>query len=360
LFGKTKKLSSAARLLILTLIGAVTLAVGSAVLAQTDTARIQGSVVDSTGAILPNVTITLTSIDRGTTTKAVSDKAGNFTFNALVRGNYRASVQAEGFGSQTQMLTLEVSQVQALNFKLNPGAVTTAVEVTDAASIINTTTSSTGTVIQGRQITELPLNGRNFTQLALLVPGVTRGAYGSDAEGLNGNAETYRYSETGGAALSANGLRTQANNFELDGLDNNDALVNTIVFFPPVEATQEFRVTTSVAPAEFGRAGGAIVQSSIKSGTNQIHGSAFLLDRDQIFDASPNYFSPTTPASSFHRTQFGGTLGGPIWKDRLFMFGDYQGLRLKQPNRASQPRQYHRNQRTLQSGRHQLRCDGRA
>jgi Carboxypeptidase regulatory-like domain len=332
LFVKTKKLSSAARLLILTLIGAVTLAVGSAVLAQTDTARIQGSVVDSTGAILPNATITLTSIDRGTTTKAVSDKTGNFTFNALVRGNYRATVQAEGFGSQTQMLTLEVSQVQALNFKLNPGAVTTAVEVTDAAGIINTTTSSTGTVIQGRQITELPLNGRNFTQLALLVPGVTRGAYGSDAEGLNGNAETYRYSETGGAALSANGLRTQANNFELDGLDNNDALVNTIVFFPPVEATQEFRVTTSVAPAEFGRAGGAIVQSSIKSGTNQIHGSAFLLDRDQIFDASPNYFSPTTPASSFHRTQFGGTLGGPIWKDRLFMFGDYQGLRLKQPN----------------------------
>ena len=326
---------SAVYLLALSLVCIITLITGRPVLAQTDTARIQGSVLDNTGAAIPNATITLNSVDRGTSTRVTSDKAGNFTFNALVRGSYKANIQAPGFESVTQSLTLEVSQIQALTFRLNPGSVSTSVEVTDAATIINTTTSSTGTVIQGRQITELPLNGRNFTQLALLVPGVTRGAYGSDAEGLNGNSETYRYSETGGAALSANGLRAQANNFELDGLDNNDALVNTIVFFPPVEATQEFRVTTSVAPAEFGRAGGAIVQSSIKSGTNKIHGSAFFFDRDQIFDASPNYFSPTTPASSFHRTQFGGTLGGPLWKDKLFMFGDYQGLRLKQPNGSS-------------------------
>jgi Carboxypeptidase regulatory-like domain len=300
--------------------------------AQTDTARIQGSVLDQTGAAIPGATVTLSNVDTGASTTATSDGTGSFTFNALVRGNYKAQVQASGFESQNQSMTLEVSQVQALTFHLKPGEVSTSVTVTDAAPLVNTTTSSTGTVIQGRQITELPLNGRNFTQLALLVPGVTRGSYGSDASGANGNAETYRYNETGGASLSVNGLRQQANNFELDGLDNNDSLVNTIVFFPPVEATQEFRVTTSVAPAEFGKAGGAIVQSSIKSGTNSIHGSAFLFDRDQIFDASPNYFSPTTPASSFHRTQFGGTLGGPIWKDHLFMFGDYQGLRQKQPS----------------------------
>jgi hypothetical protein len=309
---------------------------GSAYLAaQTDTARIQGTVLDDTSAAIPGASITLTNIDTGSKLTATSDGAGNFTFNALLRGNYTAQIQAKGFQSVSQSLTLEVSQTQALNFHLNPGSVNTSVTVTDAAPIVNTTTSSTGAVIQGRQITELPLNGRNFTQLALLVPGVTRGAYGSDASGANGNAETYRYNETGGASLAVNGLRTQANNYELDGLDNNDALVNTIVFFPPVEATHEFRVTTSVASAEFGKAGGAIVQSSIKSGTNQIHGSAFLFDRDQIFDASPNYFSPMTPASSFHRTQFGGTLGGPIWKDRLFMFGDYQGLRQKQPSGSS-------------------------
>jgi hypothetical protein len=303
--------------------------------AQSDTARIQGAVLDDTGAAVPSASVTVTNVDTGTAATVTSDGSGSFNFNALVRGNYKAEVKANGFTAETQSFTLEVSQVQALTFHLKPGSVSTSITVTDAAPIVNTTTSSTGTVIQGRQITELPLNGRNFTQLALLVPGVTRGAYGSDAQGANGNAETYRYSETGGAALSANGLRAQANNFELDGLDNNDALVNTIVFFPPVEATHEFRVTTSVAPAEFGKAGGAIVQSSIKSGTNQIHGSAFFFDRDQIFDASPNYFSPTTPASSFHRTQFGGTLGGPILKDKLFMFGDYQGLRQKQPNGSS-------------------------
>lgn len=302
--------------------------------AQTDTAQIQGTVSDSSGAVLAGARITLTNLETSAATVATSDASGRFTFTALVRGRYKAEVKAQGFESQVQDLALDVSQVQALNFRLKPGSTSTTVTVTDAAPLVDTTTSSTGAVIEGRQVTELPLNGRNFTQLALLVPGVTRGAYGADAAGANGNAETWRYSETGGAALSVNGLRVQANNFELDGLDNNDALVNSIIFFPPVEATQQFRVTTSVAPAEFGRAGGAIIQSSIKSGTNHFHGSAFLFDRDQIFDANPNYFSGKPPAS-FHRVQYGGTLGGPLWKDKLFMFGDYQALRMKQPNGSS-------------------------
>lgn len=303
--------------------------------AQTDTAQIQGTVTDSTGAVIPAARITVTNLDTSAVRTATSDNGGRFNFSALVRGHYKAEVQAPGFQVVVQLLTLDVSQVQALNFSLSAGSVNTTVEVTGAAPLINTTNSSAGAVIEGRQITELPLDGRNFTQLALLLPGVTRGAYGADASGLNGNAETWRYSETGGGALIVNGLRPQANNFELDGLNNNDALVNTIIFFPPVEATQQFRVTTSMAPAEFGRAGGAIVQSSIKSGTNKFHGSAFVFDRDQIFDASPNYFAPTKPAASFHRVQFGGTLGGPIWKNKLFLFGDYQGLRLKQPNGSS-------------------------
>jgi len=301
--------------------------------AQSDLGSIRGSVQDQTGAAIPGATIQLHSTDTGATQTAVADGVGNFHFEALVRGNYQATISANGFETQTQGLTLDVSQILALNFKLNPGAATTTVTVTDAAPIVDTTTSSTGAVVAGDQVVGLPLNGRNYTQLALLVPGITRGAYGSDAEGLNGNSETWRYSETGGTALSANGLRAQSNNFELDGLDNNDALVNTTVFITPVDDTEEFRVTNSVAPAEFGKAGGAIVQNSIKSGTDKYHGSAFLFDRDQIFDASPNYFSPTTPAPSFHRTQFGGSLGGPlpILKHRLFMFGGYQGLRLKQP-----------------------------
>jgi hypothetical protein len=272
----------------------LSMALGGRLLAQTDTAQIEGSVSDSSGAQIQGATVTLTDTDTGSTHIVTSDKAGRFRVTALVRGHYKAEIKAQGFESQMQMFALDVSQVQALDFHLNLGSVSTEVTVTEAATLVNTTTSSTGTVIEGRQVTELPLDGRNFTELALLVPGVARGAYGADASGLNGNAETWRYSETGGGALMVNGLRAQANNFELDGLDNNDALVNTIIFFPPVEATQQFRVTTSVAPAEFGRAGGAIIQTSIKSGTNQIHGSAFLFDRDQIFDASPNYFAPAS------------------------------------------------------------------
>ena len=306
-------------------------------LAQTDTGRIQGSVTDSTGAIIPGATIKVTNLDQGTLFTATSDDAGNFTISALPRGNYSAEVSMTGFQGVTQKITLEVSQVQAVNFKLNPGEVTTVVTVTDAAPLVDTSTSSVGETIQGRQVTELPLNGRNFTALALLTPGVTRGQYGSSASGVNGDAETFRNQESGGGAVSSNGLRQQANNYLLDGIDNNEALVNTLVFFPNIDATQEFRVNTSVAPAEFGRAGGAIVQTSIKSGTNDIHGSAFEFARSSIFDANPNYAffgASPQPALPFKRNEFGGAVGLPIIKDKLFAFGDYQGYREDTPLNA--------------------------
>lgn len=299
--------------------------------AQSDTGRVTGSVTDTTGAIIPKSTITLTNTDTGATQKVTSGDDGNFTFAAVTRGHYKVSAAQTGFQTTEQSFTLQVSQVQTVEFHLPVGTTGTTVEVTDATPVIDLATSSSGAVIEGRQVTDLPLNGRNFTQLAALVPGVSRGSFSSDASGRNGNVETFRYSDSGGAALNVNGLRPQANNFLLDGTDNNESLVNTIVFFAPPEAIQEFRVTTSVAPAEFGRAGGAIVNTSIRSGTNQIHGSAFGYFRDQIFDASPNYFSPTTPAPSFQRKQFGIAAGGPLWKDRLFLFGDYQATRQKRP-----------------------------
>ena len=181
-------------------------------------------------------------------------------------------------------------------------------------------------------MTDLPLNGRNFSQLALLTPGVTRGAYGDIASGGGSSnmTETMRNNESGAAALSVNGLRPQADNYILDGVDNNDGLVNTILFFPNIDATQEFKVNTSVAPAEYGRAGGAIVVTSIKSGTNEYHGSAFEFYRDRSFDANPNYRfngAPATPAAGFLRNQPGFSIGGPIFKNKLFAFGDYQAYR---------------------------------
>ena len=260
--------------------------------AQTDTGRVVGTVADATGAYIPGATVTLTNIDTGATDKRTTGGAGEFTFPALPRGHYSVTGTASGFSSEMQKFQLDVQEVQTINFKLMTGTANTTVDVTDAAPVIDLATSSTGETIQGRQVTDLPLGQRNFLQLATLTPGVTQGAYGSDASGVNQNVETMRYAASGGAALTVNGLRSQSNNFLLDGTDNNESLVNTIVFFPSPDAIQEFRVTTAVAPAEFGRAGGAIVNTSIKSGTNQIHGTAFGYFRDQVFDANPLYFSP--------------------------------------------------------------------
>ncbi len=304
---------------------------GSALTAQTDTGRVTGTVADNSGAIIPGATVTLTDTDTGAISTRTTGSDGTFTFPALVRGHYSIQTSAAGFTAEQQAFELQLQQVQAIDFKLNPGATNTTVEVTGAAPIVDVSTSSTGEVIEGRQVTDLPLDQRNFLNLAELTPGVTRGAYGSDASGVNQNVETIRYSDGGGGALTVNGLRAQANNFLLDGLDNNESLVNTIVIFPSPDAIQEFRVTTAVAAAEFGRAGGAIVNASIKSGTNQIHGTAFGYFRDQIFDANSQYFNPGSAPIPFQRKQFGFAAGGPILKNRLFLFGDYQALRQKQP-----------------------------
>ncbi|HEY0786128.1 MAG TPA: TonB-dependent receptor [Acidobacteriaceae bacterium] len=302
--------------------------------AQTDTGNIAGTVADPTGAVIPGTTVTLTNVETGAQQTATSGDAGNFTFSSIPRGNYRVEASHAGFQTTAQNFTLQVSQTQAIDLHLAPGGTTTVIEVTDAAPVVDTTTSSTGIVIDSRQATDLPLNGRNFINLARLAPGVTAGSYGNSASGVNGDAETFRNSSSGGASLSVNGLRPQTNNFILDGLDNNESLVNTIEFFTPVDATQEFRVTTSVAPAEFGHAGGAIEQSSIKSGTNAIHGSAFEFGRNAIFDANPNYQflgAAHTPALPFRRNQFGGSAGLPLVKNRLFLFGDYEGTRENSP-----------------------------
>ena len=319
------------RSLLLMVLLALLAAVPSILKAQSDTGRVTGSVVDSTGAILSGAKITLTNTDTGATQSTTSGSDGNFNFSAVMRGNYKVEASQTGFDTTTQSFSLEVSQIQNVAFKLQAGATTTTIDVTSSEPIVDVSTSSTGAVVEGKQVDDLPLNGRNFTQLALLTPGVTRGGFSSDASGRNGNVEAFRYSESGGAAISANGLRQQSNNFLLDGVDNNESLVNTIVFFSPPEAIDQFRVTTSVAPAEFGRAGGAIINSSIKSGTDSIHGTVFGYFRDQAFDANPNYFAPTQKAPEFQRKQFGFAAGGPILKGKLFLFGDYQAYRQKQP-----------------------------
>jgi outer membrane receptor protein involved in Fe transport len=295
-------------------------------LAQTDTARLIGTITDSTGAVIPNAAVTVTDTGTGRTITVQTSDSGEYTLNALPVGKYHIEVKQANFKTATADFTLEVSQVLEISLRLEAGAASTTVDVTGEVPLVDTATSTTGEVIQGRQVTELPLNGRNFTQLALLTPGVSRGSYNNNAATAS---ESFRNSETGGAFLSVNGLRPENNNFILDGVDNNDALVNTIIFFSPAEAIQEFRVNTSVAPAEYGRGGGAIIQTSTKSGTNQVHGTAFLFRRSGFADA--HNYGATGPIV-FRQAQFGGTLGGAVWKNKFFLFGDYQGRRQDQPN----------------------------
>ncbi len=292
--------------------------------AQTDSARIQGTVSDANGAIVVGATVSIKSLATGREVKVVTDQTGGYSAVGLPPGRYAIEVGQASFKTVKQDVTLEVAQSANLDFTLTAGAVTETVTVTADIPQVDTGSSALGNVIQGREAVELPLNGRNVLELARLTPGVTQGVVGGFATGVSGNAETYRGRNTGGAALSVNGQRTQANNFLLDGVDNNESLVNTVNVFPSAEAVQEFRVQTSVATAEFGRGGGAIVNSVVKSGSNRFYGSAFLFVRNSVLDARPTF---NDKKSDFRRGQFGGTFGGAIWKDKVFFFGDYEGLR---------------------------------
>jgi hypothetical protein len=295
---------------------------------QNDSARLQGTVLDSTGAAVSGAKITVLS---GATSRSVSVNSaadGTFSFPGLAVGDYTLKGELAAFKTVSQIVHLDPGQVANVELVLSPGDISETVDVTAPAAIVDSANSALSTTIQSRQVTDLPLNGRNFTQLATLVPGVTRGLPNGQQTGNGNQAETFRNSSSGGSSLVVNGLRPQANNFLLDGVDNNESLVNTIVFFPPAEAIQEFSVQTNIAPAEFGRAGGATVNTVIKSGSNQIHGSAFWFLRNSDLDARPT-FDVTKP--EFRRHQFGGTLGFPIVKNKLFVFGDYQGLRQFQP-----------------------------
>ena len=292
--------------------------------AQNNKGTIVGTVTDPNGALVNGASITVTNNATGETRSARSNEDGTYTVPNLEPGNYRVSVEATGFQTTVfEDVTVETNARLPLdvNFTTVAGAGGTVTVSAEAAPLVESETSVRGDIITGRQVTELPISQRNFTLLAGLSPGVTRPAVGTlggggnfESGGPSRGTESTRFRESGGSVISANGARVTNNNFSLDGVDNNESQFGQIAIFPNPDAIQEFKVETSVPSAETGRAGGAVISTTFKSGTNSIHGSAFEYYQGRFASAKPVY-TPDPTNTNTHN--FGGTVGGPIFLPRF-------------------------------------------
>ena len=290
-------------------------------MAQVDTGTILGTVTDPSDAVVPDATVTLINLETSATLTAKTRVDGRFEFTPLHIGSYTIVVESANFKKATiQSVQLNIQQQAVVNVTLQPGAVTENVEVTEAPELMQTQSSSVGQVIEEKAIEDMPLNGRDYTMLVLLTPGVTIPQQGARASNQ----------------FVANGARVAQNDYLLDGIDNNSNSVDYLdgkadVIKPPVDAIAEFKTMTSDFPAEFGRAGGAIVNATLKSGSNRLHGSVWEFFRNDALDAYNDYFTPNATQSAkpeLRQNQFGATVGGRIWKDKTFWFGDYEGTRI--------------------------------
>ena len=295
--------------------------------AQKDTGSIVGTVKDPSGAVVPGAKVTVTDVERGQAFTTTTDTAGEFVASNLRVGKYTVTVEKPGFKKAiSETVSLDVQDRIAVNTKLEVGRLTEQVIVTGTAPLLKTETSELGQVVDSQRAASLPLNGRNFAQLALLAAGTSPSEPGARDENSFG--------------FSSNGARSLQNNFLLDGVDNNSNLPDLLnesnyVIQPPVEALQEFKVQTNAYSAEFGRGNGAIVNAVIKSGTNSWHGSAWEFLRNEAFDARNYFDNPALPTPAFKQNQFGATFGGAIVKNRTFFFVDYEGYRLRQAQTQS-------------------------
>jgi hypothetical protein len=294
--------------------------------AQAVTGTILGTITDTSGAAVPGATVTLTNVNTGLVRTLVTDANGEYTAPSLPTGKYKMAAELPGFKTASvSEIDLGVDQKVRVSARLEVGTVSETVTVAAASPLVQTSTSELGTTVSEEQIKTLPLNGRNFVNLTRTVPGVVRGVPGANIDGAGSLA--WRAS----ASFSANGQRPRDNNYMLDGVDNNETWLQTVVLFPSVDALDEFKLQTSTYSAEFGRSLGGVVNLQIKSGTNAMHGSAFEFLRNSKFDEN-NYFNDQAgrPKPDFSQHQYGGTIGGPIVKDKTFYFFDYQGYHVNQ------------------------------
>jgi hypothetical protein len=299
---------------------------------QQTAASITGTVEDAAGAVLDGASITARDTERGTSYTAKSGNGGVFNFNNLPIGNYEVKAEADGFDTAVQPpITLVLNERARIEFKMKVGAVSNTVQVSSEAPQLQADTTQVSTLIDANTVTGIPLATRNYVELTLLAPGSITADNSTFNTGDNANY---------GGRPSINGNREESNNFILDGMDNNQTSENNLAITPSPDSIQEFNLITSNAPAEFGNFQGGIINASIKSGTNQFHGAIWEFFRNDVLNANQweNKFQGPgnfLPRAALRWNMFGGTLGGPVWKDKLFFFVDYQGQRFDHPTTAS-------------------------
>ncbi|MBI3473603.1 MAG: TonB-dependent receptor [Candidatus Solibacter usitatus] len=310
----------------------LSLAMVAGVRAQVSTAELVGVVTDASGASITGAKVVLTNRETSQSREASTDQLGNYIFTLIPPGIYNLSVEAAGFKKFVQNdAQLQVNQRARIDFSLQVGQVSETVEVAAAAPLLESQSSSLGSVISERFVGELPLNGRNFVQLAILSPGVNGTGYSTSGTIQSGARPDDRRP---GTEIFSNGNREGSNNFLYDGVDNNERLIQLIVYRPAVEAIREFKVQTNLYSADLGRNSGAVVDVVSKSGTNEFHGSLFEFLRNSAMDARSFFNAKGTTFPPFRYNQYGFSLGGPVWlpkvyngKNKTFFFVDYEGYR---------------------------------
>jgi len=296
-----------------------TIAAGLNVSAQQITGNIRGTVSDPSGAVVRDATVTAEQVETGLTRTALTDRTGNYLLLELPVGHYRLEVAAKNFQKYVQEgISLNVNETASVPVHLMVGAETQQVQVQADAQLVQSTVTSLGKTVQERELLDLPLDGRNFTQLGLLQPGVV-----PLTPGLQEAGGSLRE----GQAYAVNGQRPESNNFLIDGASNFDGVDGGFVLKPPVDAITEFRILTHNSNAEFGNALGSTTNIITRSGSNAIHGALWEFLRNDAFDAT-NFFAKTT--EPLKQNQFGATIGGPIRKNKTFFFGYYEGFRNRQ------------------------------
>jgi hypothetical protein len=293
----------------------------SPALAQLTTADILGTVTDPSGAVVPNATITITNLGTNEQRTAQTSGSGDYTFTLLPVGHYSVTVKAPGFQSSiTKDLSIEAGDRARNDVHLNAGSEATTVEVQATTPLLQADSATVSSTVTAQAVQDLPLNGRNFVQLVQTVPGANEGP----GNGLTSGARPDDRRQS--ASFSVNGQDDTLNNFIVDGIDDNERIIGAIGVRPVVEGIQEITVQTNNYTAEVGRTAGGVVSIVTRAGTNQFHGSVYEFFRNDIFDAR-NVLQTSGKKPELRQNQFGGSIGGPIFKDRTFFFGDYEGLR---------------------------------